>query len=115
MCEKLDLIDYEKKRELDDYDTFTCLKFPKEHQLFLKKMQTAFNWYINVFLDNEASLRYKKLIETIGRMSEDEWDNFEFSSVDKEISSEIRKKGIQHYSKFINRSLAVLFPSRHFK
>src|SRR3989339_696409 len=25
------------------------------------------------------------------------------------------KKGIQHYSKFINRSLAVLFPSRHIK
>lgn len=115
MCEKLDLIDYEKKRELDDYDTFTCLKFPKEHQLFLKKIQTAFNWYINVLLDNEASLRYKKLIETIGPMSEDEWDNFEFSSVDKEISSEIRKKGIQHYSKFINRSLAVRFPSRHLK
>ena len=51
MCEKLDLIDYDKKRELDDYDSFSCLKFSKEHQLFLKKIQAVFNWYINVFLN----------------------------------------------------------------
>ena len=113
VCEKLDLIDYEKKRELDDYDTFTCLKFPKEHQLFLKKMQTAFNWYINMFLDNGAISHYRKLVKIIELMNENEWDRFDFPSADKEISQELRKKGIQHYSKFVNRSLAVKFPSRH--
>ena len=114
VCEKLDLIDYEKKRELDDYDSFSCLKFPEDHQLFLKKVQTAFNWYVNVFLNNEASKRYKRLIENIEPMDENEWSNFDFSSVDKDISCEMRDKGVPHYSKFVNRSLAVKFPSRHF-
>jgi len=114
VCEKLNLIDYEKKRELDDYDSFTCLKFPKEHQLFLKKMQTAFNWYINVFLNNEASERYEKLTRYIQSMNENEWNDFNFLSVDKDISYEMRNKGVPHYSKFVNRSLAVKFPSNHF-
>ena len=108
------MINYDKKRELDDYDTFTCLKFSSEHQLFLKKIQTAFNWYVNVFLNNEASKRYKRLIENIEPMDENEWSNFDFSSVDKDISCEMRDKGVPHYSKFVNRSLAVKFPSRHF-
>ena len=107
------MINYDKKRELDDYDTFTCLKFPKEHQLFLKKMQTAFNWYINMFLDNGASSHYRKLVEMIELMNENEWYRFDFPSADEEISTEMRKKGILHYSKFVNRSLAVKFPSRH--
>ena len=108
------MINYDKKRELDDYDTFTCLKFSTEHQLFLKKIQTAFNWYINMFLDNGAAANYRKLIEMIELMNENEWYRFDFPSADEEISTEMRKKGILHYSKFVNRSLAVKFPSRHF-
>jgi len=46
-------------------------------------------------------------------MDENEWSNFDFSSVDKDISCEMRDKGVPHYSKFVNRSLAVKFPSRH--
>lgn len=114
LCEKLNLIDYAKKRELDDYDTFTCLKFVEEHQLFLKKIQTVFNWHINVFLDNEASPEYKKLLKKVDSMNEDKWNNYDVFTEDKDISQKMSKKGIVHYSKFVNRSLAVKFPSRHF-
>lgn len=113
LCEELNLIDYDKKRKLDNYDTFTCLKFPGEYQLFLKKMQTAFNWYINLLLNNEASLEYGKLIKDIEKMSEDDWEKFDFYAVDEEFSRRKRKKNVPHYSKFINRSLAVKFPSKH--
>jgi len=34
-------------------------------------------------------------------------------SEDKKVSQKMRKKGIMHYSKFVNRSLAVKFPSKH--
>ena len=107
------MINYDKKRELDDYDTFTCLKFPKEHQLFLKKMQTAFNWYINMFLDNGAASHYRKLVKMIKLMNENEWNRFDFSSIDAEVSQKMRRQGIVHYSKFMNRGLAVKFPSKH--
>ena len=113
LCVKLDLINYDKKRELDDYDTFTCLKFSNEHQLFLKKIQTAFNWYINMFLDNGATSHYRRLVEMIELMNENEWDKFDFFSIDADVSQKMRMQGIVHYSKFMNRSLAVKFPSKH--
>ena len=113
LCDKLNLIDYTKKRKLDDYDSFTCLKFPYEHQLFLKKIQLVFNWYINVFLDNEGSSKYRKLVEMIEAMDEGEWNRFDFLGTDKKISEEFKKKNVVHYSKFVNKSLAVKFPSKH--
>lgn len=113
LCVKLNLIDYDKKKELDSYDTFTCLRFPPEQQLFLKKVQTAFNWYINIFLNSGSSLQYHKLINDIEMMTEDEWNKFDFYAVDEDISQKLRKERLPHYSKFVNRSLAVKFPSRH--
>jgi anaerobic magnesium-protoporphyrin IX monomethyl ester cyclase len=113
LCEKLNLIDYVKKTELNSYDTVTCLKFSKDYQLFLRKAQVAFNWYINVFLDNEASPFYRRMIEEIESMDENEWDKFDFESTDKKMSDSMKQKGNLHYSKFVNRSLAVKFPSKH--
>jgi radical SAM superfamily enzyme YgiQ (UPF0313 family) len=115
LCIKLNLIDINKRDSLDNYDTYTCLRFSPMHQLFLKKIQTAFNWYINLFLDNAASPRYKALIKTIESMTEDELEKFDFLAVDEEVSRNVRKKGVLHYSKFLNRSLAVKFPSEHEK
>ncbi len=113
LCERLNLIDYDKKFELDNYDTFTCLKFSPEHQLFLRKVQTAFNWYISAFLGNAAAPEYSGMTKEIEKMSEKEWDRYDFYKADEEISRKMKEKQIPHYSKFVNRSLAVKFPSRH--
>jgi len=115
LCEKMDLIDEDKKRLLDDYDTFTCLKFAPEHQLFLKKVQTAFNWHINVYLNNACSPHYATRLREIAAMDSDQWDAYDFDSADRELSLSMRKKGISHYAKFVNRSLAAKYPSRHYK
>jgi hypothetical protein len=114
LCDKLGLIDYGKKLELDNYDTYTCLKFPAEHRLFLKKVQTAFNWYLNAFTDNGSSREYSRMVEKIEYMDEGEWSGFDFYAADEALSEGMKKEGIPHYSKFVNRSLAVKFPSRHF-
>lgn len=114
MCEKLNIIDYSKKEELDDYDTFSCLKFSPEHQLFLKKVQAVFNWYINMFLNNQVSSQYAKLIEMIEIMDEKEWDKYDFMAVDERMSLQFREEGALHYTKFMNRSLVAKFPSKHF-
>lgn len=114
-CVSLNLIDETRKKQLDNYDTFTCLKFSDEYRLFLKKVQTAFNWYMNVFLDNGSSAEYAALVKEMEGMNESEWDSYDFYGADKEISARMRKKGITHYSKFMNRSLAVKFPSKHLR
>lgn len=112
LCADLNLIDYAKKNILDSYDTFTCLRFPEEHQLFLRKIQTAFNWYINIVLDNDTSQEYHKLVNEIEKMNEDEWSRFDFYAVDRDVSQKFAKKGSTHYAKHVNRSLAVRMPSK---
>ena len=114
LCEKLNLINYKKKFNLDNYDTFTCLKFSVKHQLYLKKVQAVFNWYLNLFFNREAALRYSSLIKQVEGMTEKEWEEFDYCAVDKEISDKLRRKGVPHYSKFINRSLSIKYPSGHF-
>lgn len=110
LCETLNLIDCEKRETLDNYDTFSCLHFAKDYKLFLEKIQMAFNWYLNLFLNNIASLRYGELISMTEKMNEAGWKQFDFLSVDEEVSNEFKKRGILHYRKFINRSLAIKVP-----
>lgn len=115
LCLSLDLIDEAQKAKLDDYDTFTCLRFPEAHRLFLKKLQVAFNWYINALLANAASPRYQELVARVEAMSEPEWDAFDFAAADARASADCRRQGTLHYTKFMNRSLAAKYPSRHFR
>ena len=110
LCIRLALINHDKKEKLDNYDTFTCLNFSSEHQLFLKKIQIAFSWYLNAFLENEASVRYHKLITRIEAMNEDEWCGFDFDAEDRHISNKLKAQNVLHYTKF-TRSLAVRFLS----
>ena len=114
LCLEMKILDHDKKRELDNYQTATCLKFPYEHELFLKKVQAIFNWYINVMLNNEASSQYQKLVDKVEAMTLKEWDQFDFLAADIETSGIFRKKRIVHYTKFMNRSLAAKYPSKHF-
>ena len=114
MCEEHNMIDYSRKEELDGFDAFSCLKFPLEHQLFLEKIQAVFNWYINVLLNNQASSQYAKLIETIEKMDKNEWREYDFMAVDKKMSHKFREEGILHYTKYMNRTLGVKFPSKHY-
>jgi hypothetical protein len=46
-------------------------------------------------------------------MDEKEWSKFDFYGLDRQVSNDLRKRGLLHYSKFVNRSLAVKFPSKH--
>jgi radical SAM superfamily enzyme YgiQ (UPF0313 family) len=114
MSERLGLIDHGRKKALDSYDVATCLKFDDHHRLFLTKVQALFNWYINIFLKNEASPEYASLVKEAEGLTESEWRSYDFLGRDKDLSARFAKKGIVHYSKFVNRSLAVKFPSRHF-
>lgn len=113
LCEKSELIEYDKKFDLDNYDTFTSLKFSFEHRLFLKKIQSVFNWYLNSFMNNEASPEYAAAIKEAEGINGEDWERFDYAAVDKELSRKMTRIGAPHYSKFVNRSLAVKFPSRH--
>ncbi len=109
-CEKNDLIDFELKEKLDSFDTHTCLKFPKEHQLFLYKAQLVFNWYINIALNNDASIYYSDFLDIVERMSEDEFDRYNetlFLEDDTFADKYWTEKRIPHFAKFMNRSLAI--------
>ncbi len=69
---------------------------------------------MNTFFNNDVSAEYDRMVKHIEGLTEEKWARFDFYSADEEISRKMKKKGLIHYSKFVNRSLAVKFPSRHF-
>ncbi len=113
LCEELKLIDWRRKRELDNYDTFTCLRFPAQQRLFLEKIQAAFGWYLNAFLDSPASGVYRTEVKRIEGMTRSEWARFDFARRDRQLSLQMRARKYAHYAQFLNRSLAVRYPSPH--
>lgn len=111
LCEKLDIIDYEKREKLDSFDTYTCLKFTPEHQLFLRKAQVIFNWYVNMYLEqgNDFTKYYSTNIEVVDKMSEEEFLEYEKGGflIDDTLAGEVwASSGEYCYTKFVNRSLA---------
>lgn len=109
MCVRMNLIDNDKKAVLDNYDTYTCLKFTPDHDLFLRKVQVVFNWWLNMYLNNQCSHFYVLLLERVMKKSRKEWEHYDFDLVDGMMSDICKTKGIEHYYKDFNRSMAVLY------
>jgi anaerobic magnesium-protoporphyrin IX monomethyl ester cyclase len=111
-CSRLNILDEEKKDALDNYDSFSCLKLGSRMDLFLRKTQFAFDWYLNAFLENESSETYRRLLAEIESMSDSQWAAYDFDSVDREVSEKFQLQGVPHYRKLFNRSLAALWPGK---
>jgi hypothetical protein len=109
-CVAHDLIDYEKKGQLDNYESGTCLKFEPEHQLFLKKIQTVFPLYLNVYSDMDPQGLCGRQIDDVMRMDEAEWNEFDCEAASAEIAAKMSETGQSFYHSHFNNSIAIKTP-----
>lgn len=58
-CNDMGLINVRKKESLNNYNTTSCLKFVKEHIMFLEDVQLNFEKYINDYMTN-SKYKYNK-------------------------------------------------------
>ncbi|MBI2027710.1 MAG: radical SAM protein, partial [Deltaproteobacteria bacterium] len=110
-CEKKNLIDWDVKEKLDNYDSGTCLKFSKDYQLLLKKVQVIFPWYLNTFGGYDPLRLYQKNINDVLKMNEKEFLVFNYDSINDELTKKMEAIGATFFKTNFNRSIAIKVPT----
>jgi len=103
------LIDFERMRQLGNYFDGTCLKFGKEHDLWLEKVSKVCHWWVNALSDWPSARLYEGLVNEIEALDRDAWEERKKTILDedREISEELILKGIPHYSIRFSHVMAV--------
>jgi radical SAM superfamily enzyme YgiQ (UPF0313 family) len=113
IAKKLDLID--ESKHLHNFIRDTKLKWTDEERLWIDKARVAFWWWMNIYLENEASSVYAELVKMIEAMSETEWLDPETErriwDLDEALSNILKARNITHYTiPFKDRpEIAILF------
>jgi len=100
IAKKLDLID--ENRHYHNFIHDTKLKWADEDRLWIDKVRLVFWWWMNVYLENDASPLYSELVKMIEAMDEDTWMDPETErriwDLDDALSSVMKQRGITHYT-----------------
>ncbi len=89
ICKLGDLIDYRKMDAMDNFFCASCLKFDDATDLFIRKLQRAFHWYVNARAGLPASAAYQKLADEVEAMDFATWHELSDGMLqrDREISN----------------------------
>lgn len=89
ICKLGDLIDYRKMDAMDNYFCASCLKFDDETDLFIRKLQRTFHWYVNARAGLPLSDEYRKMVDEVEAMDFAAWHEASESTLarDREVSN----------------------------
>lgn len=117
ISKSLDLID--ENKHLHNFIHDTKLKWSDEDRLWIDKVRCLFWWWMNVYLENEASPLYAELVKMVEAMSPDEWLDPETErrmwDLDDALSSVLKPRNITHYTiPFKDRpEISILYLGSH--
>ena len=78
------------------------LKWSDEDRLWIDKVRCVFWWWMNVYLENEASPLYTELVTMVEALTPEEWADPEMErrlwDLDDALSSVLKARGIMHYT-----------------
>jgi radical SAM superfamily enzyme YgiQ (UPF0313 family) len=100
IANSLNLIDFEKMRQLGNYFDGTCLKFGSGHDLWLEKVSKVCHWWVNALSDWPTAPLYEKLVQEIEALDRPAWEERKKTILqeDRDLSEELLEKGLPHYS-----------------
>jgi radical SAM superfamily enzyme YgiQ (UPF0313 family) len=100
IAKKLDLID--ESKHLHNFIRDSKLKWSDEDRLWIDKVRVVFWWWMNVYLENEASPLYAVLVDMLEAMTPDEWMDPETErriwDLDDALSRILKARNITHYA-----------------
>lgn len=100
IAKSLDLIDEESHYHNFIHDS--KLKWTEDDRLWIDKVRVVYWWWMNVYLDNEASPLYQQLVNMVESIPEDEWMDPETErrmwDLDDALSNLMKIRGITHYT-----------------
>jgi radical SAM superfamily enzyme YgiQ (UPF0313 family) len=96
----LDLID--ETKHLHNFIHDTKLKWTDADRLWIDKVRCLYWWWMNVYMENEASPVYAELVRMVEAMGEEEWLNPETErrmwDLDDAVSYLVKQRGVTHYT-----------------
>ena len=99
ISKELDLID--ENKHLHNFIHDTKLKWSEDDRLWIDKVRCVYWWWMNVYLENEASALYAELVKLVEAMPHDEWLSPETErrmwDLDDALSTVLKQRGITHY------------------
>jgi radical SAM superfamily enzyme YgiQ (UPF0313 family) len=103
-------IDFAKMAEMENFTDGSCLKFGREHNLFLKKVGRIMPWFVNAHSDLAVAEFYRKKVEEILALDEKSWEKrtATIEQEDNEISEKFVGQGLSHYAIKYNRFMGVI-------
>jgi radical SAM superfamily enzyme YgiQ (UPF0313 family) len=103
-------IDFDKMAEMENFTDGSCLRFGREHNLFLKKVGRIMPWFVNAHADLPVADYYRKKVEEILALDEQSWEKrtIYIEEEDKEISEKFVRRGLSHYAIKYNRFMGVI-------
>ena len=116
IAQKMDLID--ESKHLHNFIRDTKLKWSAEDRLWIDKVRVVFWWWMNEYLENEASPLYAELVKMIEALTPEEWMDPETErhiwDLDDALSKILKSRNITHYTiPFKDRpEIAILYFSQ---
>jgi radical SAM superfamily enzyme YgiQ (UPF0313 family) len=110
LSEQGNYIDYEKMASMENFTDASCLRFSKEHDLFLKKVGRIMPWFVNAHSDLAVADFYRKKVEEFLALDEKSWQKRtqHIEQEDNEISKRFVSQGLSHYALKYNRFMGVI-------
>ena len=100
IAKKLDLID--ETKHFHNFLHDTKIRWSDEDRLWIDKVRCLFWWWMNVYMENEASPLYRELVNLLERLTPDEWLDPETErrmwDFDDALSQILKLRGITHYT-----------------
>jgi len=100
IARSLDLID--EGRNYHNFITNSKLKWSPEDRLWIDKVRTVYWWWMNVYLENEASPLYGELVRLVEGMSTEEWTapgtEQRLWNLEDALSQVLKQRRITHYT-----------------
>jgi hypothetical protein len=95
---------------MENFTDSSCLKFGREHDLFLKKVGQVMPWFVNAYSDLPVADFYRRKVDEILALDEQSWlDRMPYlEDEDREISGRFVKQGLSHYAIKYNRFMGVI-------
>jgi anaerobic magnesium-protoporphyrin IX monomethyl ester cyclase len=119
ICREGNLIDEKKMETMTNFFSGSCLKFDSQTDLFIRKLQRTFHWWVNSRARLELSSQYEKLVNMVDRMDLSTWLETSESvlSFDRQLSkrhldsseslSSSSRERFRHYSVRYTEVMAV--------
>ncbi len=109
ICEKGGLIDQDRMRSMTQYFRTSCLKFDQDTDLFVRKLQRTFHWWVNARADFPLSPEYAGLTAEVDALDLPAWQR-----VSEEIHRRDREISDAHLAHLVPTNPASLARYRHY-